>query len=44
MPVSSPEFLSDYAPLSFHYARIVAMMEDHLQEKLECLAWVVDWL
>jgi hypothetical protein len=43
MFATSPEFLGDYAPLSFDQARIVATMED-LQEKLERLAWVVDWL
>jgi hypothetical protein len=38
--VAFPQFLGDYALLSFGQAGIVAMTED-LQEKSECLAWVV---
>jgi hypothetical protein len=41
MPVTSLEFLDDYASLSFDLAGIVATTED-LQGKLECLAWVVN--
>jgi hypothetical protein len=40
--VAFPEFCGDYALWSSGQAGIVAMTED-LQERLECLAWVVGW-